>query len=291
MPHDLSGTRSSVLLADRTSRIVERRHPGSGEAGAPDRARAAPGSRYAEEVSAPTRRPRRTNRAAASPSPAPNTSWRRCTPSPATAPRSSTRCTAVRRASPTRPATRRTPAPLLGPFLQRATHVIAPTHEDPVEAIRRITGHGADHSVECIGFGQMVRQALECLASPGVCAPVGLQGPGERPHPRPGPSALRAAARRRHRGRRRSAHLHPAADRAVPRGEVPLRPAGRGLPRRPHQRSRRPRAPRQGDQSRGDVPVSRPGRPHTEKPADPGLPGSAGSPTTVGTTGFEPATP
>ncbi|GAA3185891.1 MULTISPECIES: NAD(P)-dependent alcohol dehydrogenase [Streptomyces] len=58
-----------------------------------------------------------------------------------------------------------------------ATHVIDPTHEDPVEAIRALTGgHGADHSVECIGFGRVVRQALECLASPGVCASVGFQG-------------------------------------------------------------------------------------------------------------------
>ncbi|MFF7777102.1 NAD(P)-dependent alcohol dehydrogenase [Streptomyces tanashiensis] len=57
-----------------------------------------------------------------------------------------------------------------------ATHAIDPTQENPVEAITGITDGGADYSVDCIGFPAVVRQALECLASPGVCATVGFQG-------------------------------------------------------------------------------------------------------------------
>lgn len=58
-----------------------------------------------------------------------------------------------------------------------ATHVLDPNAEDVVESVRDITGGGAAYSVDCIGFPPVVRQALECLASPGVCATVGFQGP------------------------------------------------------------------------------------------------------------------
>ncbi|MDF3145141.1 zinc-binding dehydrogenase [Streptomyces sp. T21Q-yed] len=57
-----------------------------------------------------------------------------------------------------------------------ATHAVDPKHEDPVEAITRITEGGADYSVDCIGFPAVVQQALECLKSPGICASVGFQG-------------------------------------------------------------------------------------------------------------------
>ena len=58
-----------------------------------------------------------------------------------------------------------------------ATHVVNPQEQGPVEAIREITdGLGAQFSVDCIGLPAVVRQALECLQSPGVCASVGFQG-------------------------------------------------------------------------------------------------------------------
>ncbi|WP_033291797.1 NAD(P)-dependent alcohol dehydrogenase [Amycolatopsis jejuensis] len=57
-----------------------------------------------------------------------------------------------------------------------ATHVVDPDDADPVEAIRTITGTGARYSVDCIGLPGVVRQALECLQSPGTCASVGYQG-------------------------------------------------------------------------------------------------------------------
>ena len=57
-----------------------------------------------------------------------------------------------------------------------ATHTIDPSAEDPVARIVEITGGGADYAVDAIGLPPVVRQAVECLASPGVCASVGFQG-------------------------------------------------------------------------------------------------------------------
>lgn len=57
-----------------------------------------------------------------------------------------------------------------------ATHAVDPDSEDAAESIRDITGGGADYSVDCIGLPAVVRAAVECLASPGVCATVGFQG-------------------------------------------------------------------------------------------------------------------
>lgn len=57
-----------------------------------------------------------------------------------------------------------------------ATHAVDPTGQDVVEEIKEITQGGAEFSVDCLGLPGVVRQALECLASPGVCASVGFQG-------------------------------------------------------------------------------------------------------------------
>lgn len=58
-----------------------------------------------------------------------------------------------------------------------ATHVVNSSSTDAAEAIRAITGGvGAQYSVDCIGLPAVVRSALECLQSPGVCATVGFQG-------------------------------------------------------------------------------------------------------------------
>lgn len=60
-----------------------------------------------------------------------------------------------------------------------ATHTINSSKTDAAQAIRDITGgRGVQYSVDCVGAGSVVRSALECLQSPGVCATVGFQGPG-----------------------------------------------------------------------------------------------------------------
>ena len=56
-----------------------------------------------------------------------------------------------------------------------ATHTIDPTQGDPVQTIRDATGGaGADYSLECTGVPQVLRQAFDCLAVPGLCGAVGV---------------------------------------------------------------------------------------------------------------------
>ncbi|MGY4103482.1 NAD(P)-dependent alcohol dehydrogenase [Nocardia sp. R16R-3T] len=58
-----------------------------------------------------------------------------------------------------------------------ATHTVNPSEVDAAETIRNIVGGlGVQYSVDCIGFPSVVRSALECLQTPGVCATVGFQG-------------------------------------------------------------------------------------------------------------------
>ncbi|WP_141267549.1 zinc-binding dehydrogenase [Pimelobacter simplex] len=58
-----------------------------------------------------------------------------------------------------------------------ATHVVNSRGEDAAERIIAITGgRGVEYSVDCIGLPAVVRSALECLQTPGVCASVGFQG-------------------------------------------------------------------------------------------------------------------
>jgi aryl-alcohol dehydrogenase len=54
-----------------------------------------------------------------------------------------------------------------------ATHVVDAGKEDAVEAIRCITGHGADYTLEMSGSTVALSQALESTASGGVCGVVG----------------------------------------------------------------------------------------------------------------------
>jgi aryl-alcohol dehydrogenase len=54
-----------------------------------------------------------------------------------------------------------------------ATHVVDAREEDPVEAIGRLTGPGADFTVEASGSVQALRQAVDATAPMGVCALVG----------------------------------------------------------------------------------------------------------------------
>jgi aryl-alcohol dehydrogenase len=56
-----------------------------------------------------------------------------------------------------------------------ATHVLDGREVDAVDAIRSITGGGADYALETAGAASpaLVRQAVECLTTPGVCGLVG----------------------------------------------------------------------------------------------------------------------
>lgn len=54
-----------------------------------------------------------------------------------------------------------------------ATHLIDAREEDPVEAITRITGHGAEYVLEMSGSTVALQQAFDATASGGVCGVVG----------------------------------------------------------------------------------------------------------------------
>jgi aryl-alcohol dehydrogenase len=54
-----------------------------------------------------------------------------------------------------------------------ATHVMNAKQDDPVAAIRDITGGGADFALESTGRPQVVRQAVDALGTRGTCGIVG----------------------------------------------------------------------------------------------------------------------
>ncbi|MBN2324971.1 MAG: NAD(P)-dependent alcohol dehydrogenase [Spirochaetes bacterium] len=72
----------------------------------------------------------------------------------------------------------RRPEPLKTAEAFGATHTINVTETDPVEAIRDITGGGADFSLECAGNPKVLRQAVDCLPRCGVCGLLGVVAPG-----------------------------------------------------------------------------------------------------------------
>jgi aryl-alcohol dehydrogenase len=59
-----------------------------------------------------------------------------------------------------------------------ATHVVDASQSEPVEAVRDLTGGGADFSLEAAGVPQAVRAAVDCLAPTGVCGVVGAPALG-----------------------------------------------------------------------------------------------------------------
>ena len=59
-----------------------------------------------------------------------------------------------------------------------ATNVVDASAEDPVAAIQRLTGGGAQYSVEAAGTPRILAWALECLRETGVCALVGAAAHG-----------------------------------------------------------------------------------------------------------------
>src|SRR5207237_7738027 len=49
-----------------------------------------------------------------------------------------------------------------------ATHFVNSSEEDPVKAVRELTGGlGVDHAFEAVGNATLCRQAVDCLAMPG----------------------------------------------------------------------------------------------------------------------------
>jgi aryl-alcohol dehydrogenase len=61
-----------------------------------------------------------------------------------------------------------------------ATHTFDPDGLDPVDAIRAISGDGAEFSVETTGLPDPARQAVGCLAPGGVCALAGIAASNAR---------------------------------------------------------------------------------------------------------------
>jgi aryl-alcohol dehydrogenase len=59
-----------------------------------------------------------------------------------------------------------------------ATHTVNAGEVDPVEAIRDMTGGGADFSLECVGNPKVLRQAVDVLPRLGVCGLLGVVPPG-----------------------------------------------------------------------------------------------------------------
>lgn len=54
-----------------------------------------------------------------------------------------------------------------------ATHAIDATNVGPAREVRRITGRGADYTIEASGRPEVLRQAVDCLALLGVCGVIG----------------------------------------------------------------------------------------------------------------------
>ncbi|MCI0548448.1 MAG: zinc-binding dehydrogenase [Candidatus Rokubacteria bacterium] len=59
-----------------------------------------------------------------------------------------------------------------------ATHAVHAGTDDPVAAIRAITGRGADYSFVAVGDARAVVQATECLAPGGTCVVIGVPATG-----------------------------------------------------------------------------------------------------------------
>jgi S-(hydroxymethyl)glutathione dehydrogenase / alcohol dehydrogenase len=59
-----------------------------------------------------------------------------------------------------------------------ATHAIDASREDPVAAIRAITGRGADYTFVAVGATRPMTQAMEALAPGGTCVLIGVPETG-----------------------------------------------------------------------------------------------------------------
>jgi Zn-dependent alcohol dehydrogenase len=55
-----------------------------------------------------------------------------------------------------------------------ATHIIDSSKDDPVAAIKELTGGGADYTFECVGNVAVIKQALDALGAGGALTIVGV---------------------------------------------------------------------------------------------------------------------
>ncbi len=58
-----------------------------------------------------------------------------------------------------------------------ATHAINSARTDAVTEIKKITGNGADYTLECVGVPKILRQAVDSLTVGGKCGLIGVVGP------------------------------------------------------------------------------------------------------------------
>ena len=61
-----------------------------------------------------------------------------------------------------------------------ATHLVNSARENPVDAIKRITGAGVSYAFVAVGHPQAVEQAFESLEPGGTCVVIGLPPTGSR---------------------------------------------------------------------------------------------------------------
>jgi len=61
-----------------------------------------------------------------------------------------------------------------------ATHIINSSQVNPVEEIQKITGTGAQYSLECTGIPDVLSQALDSLTFGGACGLIGVAPFGSR---------------------------------------------------------------------------------------------------------------
>ena len=61
-----------------------------------------------------------------------------------------------------------------------ATHVVDASSQDPVEAIRALTGGGVDYSFEAIGLKKTAEQAFECIHQGGTATIIGMVPEGSK---------------------------------------------------------------------------------------------------------------
>ena len=59
-----------------------------------------------------------------------------------------------------------------------ATHTVNASEVDPVEAIRAITGNGANYTFEAVGSAKTLEQAIYSRDLAGTCIFIGVPGPG-----------------------------------------------------------------------------------------------------------------
>ena len=72
-----------------------------------------------------------------------------------------------------------------------ATHIVDASDRDPVEAIRDLTGGGADYTFECIGLKKTAEQCFESIRDGGLATIVGMIPVGQKIE-LDGPTFLRA---------------------------------------------------------------------------------------------------